>query len=163
MDKGTQVSQIYEATQLLKEKGIKVAFFIQFGYLGETKNDIAKTIDMIKELVPDNLGVSVSYPLPGTPFYDKVKDDLKLKANWTDSDDLAMMFQGTFNSKYYKKLHRYVHKEYRKSQAISNVKSVIKSPGAISGAKLRSIALYFYYLPTSMLDRFLLNKMQHTQ
>lgn len=163
MDKGTQVSQIYEATKLLKEKGIKVAFFIQFGYLGETKNDIAKTIDMIKELVPDNLGVSVSYPLPGTPFYEKVKDDLKLKANWTDSDDLAMMFQGSFNSKYYKKLHRYVHKEYRKSQAISNVKSVLKRPGAISGTKLRSIALYFYYLPTSMLDRFLLNKMQHTQ
>ena len=37
MDKGTTVEQIYEATRLMKEKGIKVGFFIQFGYLGENQ------------------------------------------------------------------------------------------------------------------------------
>src|SRR5690606_34409412 len=37
MDKGTRVSQIYEATEKLKAKGVKVGFFIQFGYLGETE------------------------------------------------------------------------------------------------------------------------------
>ncbi|MBV1922885.1 MAG: B12-binding domain-containing radical SAM protein [Flavobacteriaceae bacterium] len=162
MDKGTQVEQIYEATRILKEKNIKVAFFIQFGYLGETKEDINKTVAMIKELLPDNLGISVSYPLPGTPFYDKVKDDLQLKANWTDSDDLAMMFQGTFNSKYYKKLHRYVHKEYRKSQAIANYKNFFRNPFSLSFLKLRSMASYFYYLPSSILDRITLEKMQNT-
>ncbi len=160
MDKGTQLSQIYEATRLLKLKNINVAFFIQFGYLGETKEDIAKTIAMIKELQPDNIGVSVSYPLPGTKFYDMVKDDLKLKSNWTDSDDLAMMFQGTFNSKYYKKLHRLVHKEYRKSQAISNFKQIIKSPSLISVNKLRSLLLYFYYAPSSVIDKLILDKME---
>ena len=46
---------------------------------------------MVKELLPDNIGISVSYPLPGTKFYDKVKDDLQLKANWKDSDDLDLM------------------------------------------------------------------------
>ena len=76
MDKETTVEQIYEATRLLKEKNVRVAFFIQFGYLDETQEDIQKTIKMIKELVPDNIGVSVSYPLPGTKFYEKVKDDL---------------------------------------------------------------------------------------
>jgi anaerobic magnesium-protoporphyrin IX monomethyl ester cyclase len=162
MDKGISIDQIYKATQLLKEKDISVAFFIQFGYLGETKEDIAKTIEMIKELLPDNIGISVSYPLPGTKFYEKVKDDLKLKANWTDSDDLAMMFQGTFNSNYYKKLHRYVHKEFRKSQALANFKGFFKNPLSLSGNKLRSMFLYFYYLPSSLVDRFLLNKMSHT-
>ncbi|MDC8005759.1 radical SAM protein [Aureisphaera galaxeae] len=162
MDKGTTVEQIYTATELLKKKNVRVAFFIQFGYLEETKEDIAKTIRMIKELLPDNLGISVSYPLPGTKFYEKVRDDLKLKANWTDSDDLAMMFQGTFNSKYYKKLHRYVHKEYRKSQAIANFKRFFSNPLSLSGGGLRSMALYFYYLPSSMLDRVFLKKVQHT-
>ncbi len=161
MDKGTTVEQIYKATQLLKEKGVRVAFFIQFGYLGETKEDIAKTIRMIKELVPDNLGISVSYPLPGTKFYDKVKDDLKLKANWTDSDDLAMMFKGTFNSKYYKKLHRYVHKEYRKSQAIYLFKELFRKPYKISLSKLRSIMLYIYYAPSAYLSRFQLLHIQY--
>ncbi|MEP0262719.1 radical SAM protein [Dokdonia sp.] len=162
MDKETKVAQIYEATRLLKKKQVKVAFFIQFGYLGETKEDIAKTVSMIKELLPDNLGISVSYPLPGTPFYEKVKDDLQLKANWTDSDDLAMMFQGTFNSEYYKKLHRYVHKEYRKSQAIANFKSFFKNPLSLSKATLRSMALYFYYTPSAFIDKVVLKNMQHT-
>jgi len=163
MDKGTQLSQIYDATRLLKEKKVSVALFIQFGYLGETKEDIAKTVAMIKELQPDNIGISVSYPLPGTKFYEMVKDDLKVKSNWTDSDDLAMMFQGTFNSNYYKKLHRYVHKEYRKSQAIANYKSFFKNPFSISVSKLRSMLLYFYYLPSSILDRMILDKMEHTK
>ncbi len=162
MDKGITIEQIHKATHLLKEKGVRVAFFIQFGYLDETKEDITKTIDMIRELLPDNIGVSVSYPLPGTKFYDKVKDDLKLKANWTDSDDLAMMFQGTFNSRYYKKLHRYVHKEFRKRHAVINFKRFFKNPFSVSGRMLRSMLLYFYYLPSAFVDRILLNKMSHT-
>ena len=162
MDKGTTVEQIYEATRLLKERQIRVAFFIQFGYLGETNEDINKTISMIKDLIPDNLGVSVSYPLPGTKFYEKVKDDLKLKANWTDSDDLAMMFRGSHNSKFYRKLHRFVHKEYRKSQGIANLKTIFTS--AFSIKKLKSILKLCYYLPrTTVFNRFDLNSSKYNE
>ena len=42
MDKGTTVEQIYQATKILKDKKIKVAFFLQFGYLTENQEDIAK-------------------------------------------------------------------------------------------------------------------------
>jgi len=162
MDKGTTVEQIYEATSLLKEKNIRVAFFIQFGYLGETKEDIDKTINMIKKLQPDNLGISVSYPLPGTKFYEKVKDDLKLKANWTDSDDLSMMFKGTYHSKYYKKLHRYVHKEYKKSQAITNFKKVLKKPFKTTRSELRSMLLFLYYALFAFINKTQLKKIQHS-
>lgn len=158
MDKGTDVSQIEEATQLLKKRGVRVAFFIQFGYLEETKKDIALTVDMIKRLLPDNIGISVSYPLPGTKFYDKVKDDLQLKANWTDSDDLALMFEGSFNSAFYKRLHRYVHKEYRKSQGVHFFKQFFTSLS--SGYKLRLMLLYFYYVPSALLDKVRLNSMK---
>ena len=71
MDKGITIAQIEESTRLLKTNKIKVAFFIQFGYLEETKEDIDKTTAMIRRLKPDNIGVSVSYPLPGTKFYEK--------------------------------------------------------------------------------------------
>jgi anaerobic magnesium-protoporphyrin IX monomethyl ester cyclase len=158
MDKDTKVSQIYEATKLLKAKNIKVAFFIQFGYLNETKADIALTIKMIKDLLPDNIGISVSYPLPGTKFYDKVKDDLKLKANWTDSDDLAMLFKGTFNSNYYKKLQRYVHKVYRKSQGVFYLKSITNSK---IKTNWRLVGLLPYYTIASFIDQLQLNKLQH--
>lgn len=159
MDKDTKVEQIYEATRLLKEKNIRIAFFIQFGYIGETKDDISKTIAMIKELVPDNIGVSVSYPLPGTKFYDRVKDDLKLKANWTDSDDLAMLFNGTYSSAFYRKLQRYVHKEYRISQGFDTLKNLFQSK--ITASKVKSVLKLGYYLPSAFWDKLVLNKLEN--
>jgi anaerobic magnesium-protoporphyrin IX monomethyl ester cyclase len=77
MDKGTKVAQIYEARSLLRKHTIRTAFFLQFGYLGEQSEDIAATIRMVKECMPDDIGISISYPLPGTKFFAKVKEDLK--------------------------------------------------------------------------------------
>lgn len=161
MDKGTTVEQIYKATQLLKDKKIKVAFFLQFGYLDETQEDIQKTIAMVKELCPDNIGISVSYPLPGTKFYEKVKDDLKLKANWTDSDDFEIMFQGTYNSNYYRKLQRYVHKEFRKTQGIKALKEIIIKPQLINIKKTKAISKLLYYIPSSFIDNIILNQLKN--
>jgi anaerobic magnesium-protoporphyrin IX monomethyl ester cyclase len=160
MDKGTTVEQIYQATTILKDKKIRVAFFLQFGYLTESKDDIAKTIAMVKELLPDNIGISVSYPLPGTKFYDKVKDDLKLKSNWTDSDDFDMMFNGTYNSNYYRKLQRFVHKEFRKKQGFQNLKKLFSNPADTSIPNLKSIAKLGYYVPSAFLDTILLKKLE---
>lgn len=160
MDKGTTTEQIAEATKLLKKKGIQTAFFLQFGYLGETKEDIKKTIDMILKLMPDDIGISVSYPLPGTKFYDKVKDELKTKTNWTDSDDLAVMFKSTYSPQYYKKLHRYVHKVYRKKQGINSIKNILMHPASIKKKKIRSAVLTFYYIVTSFTDLILLKKLE---
>ncbi len=154
MDKGTKVEEIYEATRLLKANNIRIAFFLQFGYLTEIKTDIQKTIAMVKELLPDNIGISISYPLPGTPFYEKVKEDLKLKANWTDSDDFEMMFKGSFNSNFYRKLQRFVHKEYRKSQGIYNLKTFLKHP--LNFQKIKSIAKLGYYVPSAFVDGLIL-------
>ena len=106
MEKGTTIAQIYKARTLLKKAGIRTSFFLQFGYPGENKNDIDATLRMVKDLLPDDLGISVSYPLPGTKFYDKVKADFQEKRNWVDSDDLALMFRGTYSAAYYRKLHR---------------------------------------------------------
>src|SRR6202012_2291386 len=113
MDKGTTVEQIAGATRLLRQYGIHPSFFIQFGYPGETKEDIGLTIRMINKLLPDNMGISVSYPLPGTVFYERVKADLKEKTNWTDSDELQLMFRNTYPPAFYKLLHRYVHRSHR--------------------------------------------------
>ena len=71
MEKGTTVAQIYTARVLLKKSGIRTSFFLQFGYPGENKDDIDATLRMVKDLQPDDLGISISYPLPGTKFYDK--------------------------------------------------------------------------------------------
>ncbi|HMI07892.1 MAG TPA: radical SAM protein [Flavobacterium sp.] len=161
MDKGTKVEQIYEATRLLKKKNIRVAFFLQFGYLDENSEDIVKTIGMVKELMPDNIGISVSYPLPGTKFYEKVKADLKSKTNWKDSDDLEMMFNGSFKTKYYRKLQRFVHKEYRKSQGVSNLRKMAKNPLEFSFGNILSVMKLGYYIPSAFVDTLQLKKLQN--
>ncbi len=118
MDKGTGVEQIFDAASKVKEAGMEIAFFIQFGYSGEVWEDIVLTRNMIKKCLPDDIGVSVSYPLPGTKFYERVKNEFKGKTNWKDSDDLDMIFHGTYERNFYKLLHRLVHSEYRMFQII---------------------------------------------
>lgn len=162
MDKGTKVEEIYEATHLLKQAGIKVAFFLQFGYLDENQADIDKTVQMVKDLLPDDIGISVSYPLPGTTFYEKVKADLTHKANWTDSDDLAMMFQNTFPPDYYKQLHRYVHKVYRKAQGIAFLKEIMRRPSAMNYEKIRRIAGIPYYAIAERRDKNMLDRLANS-
>jgi anaerobic magnesium-protoporphyrin IX monomethyl ester cyclase len=160
MDKGTKVEQIHEATRVLKSIGVRVAFFIQFGYIGETEKDISLTINMIKALVPDDIGISVSYPLPGTVFYDRVKQDLKGKSNWTDSDDLDLMFENTYQPKYYKKLHRHVHKVFRTQQGLENLKLILSGSGRINKKTIRSILAMFYYVPSAIVDKVQLDKLK---
>src|SRR5690606_16162831 len=133
MDKGTTVEQIRKATEMVHEKGRRICFFLQFGYPGETMDDIRQTVDMLLELMPDDIGISVSYPLPGTVFYDKVKSELKQKHNWTDSDDLDLMYEGTYPRIFYRKLHRRVHRLYRRKQGLRQLRSVLKQP---SGAPI---------------------------
>lgn len=157
MDKGTTLEQIKISTEKLQSRGVKVAYFLQFGYLGETKDDIDLTFKMLEANMPDTIGVSVSYPLPGTPFYDKVKNELGGKQNWEDSDDLAMMFRSTFKPEYYKLLHRYVHKRYRKVQAKAFFKSLFK--GKLKPSALKVIIAYPYYLVNEWWYRSKLNRL----
>jgi radical SAM superfamily enzyme YgiQ (UPF0313 family) len=161
MDKGTQVEQIYEATRLLKKNGIKPAFFIQFGYLGETMKDIELTIKMINDLLPEDIGVSVSYPLPGTTFYEKVKHEMISKTNWSDSDDLALMFKNTYSANFYKQLHRYVHKNYRKYQALDTLKSLFKTSKKYNFNTFKRAASYAWYVPATIVEKQKLNRLQH--
>ena len=117
MDKDDRVEDIYRAARLLHENGIEVGFFLQFGYPGETWDDVQKTLKMVRECAPDDIGISVSYPLPGTKFFERVKLELGEKQNWVDSDDLAMLYRGPFPTEFYRILHGRVHYEFRSWKA----------------------------------------------
>jgi anaerobic magnesium-protoporphyrin IX monomethyl ester cyclase len=123
MDKGTKLEQIEEATKLMKVNGVKPCFFLQFGYPGEEFQDIQSTIQMVKRLMPYDIGISVSYPLPGTKFYENVKSQLSQKQNWTDSDELLVMFNSTYPAGFYKHLQRLVHYQFRKWKAKEQLES----------------------------------------
>jgi radical SAM superfamily enzyme YgiQ (UPF0313 family) len=109
MDKGTHVEQIAIARKNLEDHGIRACYFLQFGYPSENWQDIQKTIALVRQTRPDDIGVSVSYPLPGTRFFDQVQAQLGEKTNWAESGDLSMMFRGAYTDEFYRALHDALH------------------------------------------------------
>ena len=112
MDKGITVEQIYRASQTLRAAGIEVGFFLQFGYPGEGLQEIEQTLKMVRECRPDEIGMSVSYPLPGTRFYASVPKELSQKRNWVDSEDLEILYQGPFGTEFYRCLYEVLNGEF---------------------------------------------------
>jgi radical SAM superfamily enzyme YgiQ (UPF0313 family) len=111
MDKGIKVDQIVAARKRLKRAGIRACFFLQFGYPGETWTELQKTITLVRRLQPDDVGISFSYPLPGTVFYERVHTQLGVKRNWVDSDDLCIMFRAAYTTDFYRAVRDALHAE----------------------------------------------------
>ncbi len=113
MEKGTTVEQIVEAADRVHGAGFRIAFFLQFGYPGEELGDIDATLAMVRRAEPDDIGMSVSYPLPGTKFHERVAAQMGEVRNWVDSDDMAMLFEGPYPTSFYRRLHEVLHMDYR--------------------------------------------------
>ena len=109
MNKGTKVEDIPLARARLAAENIRVGFFIQLGYLDEQLEDILATRVLLENSRPDDIGVSVAYPLPGTKFYELVRAQLAAKTHWQESNDLEMMFKGTYSSDFYRAIRDLLH------------------------------------------------------
>ncbi len=141
MQKGTEVEQLRQVAPRLHEAGIKLGFFIQFGYPGESWSDIALTRKLILDCLPDDIGISVSYPLPGTPFYERVRAQLGERQNWFNSADLAMLYRGPYSTRFYRRLHVAIHKEFRLHKAAGTASPAVHLAAAIrSGGRGKSLA-----------------------
>jgi anaerobic magnesium-protoporphyrin IX monomethyl ester cyclase len=111
MDKGLLVAEAVTAREYLRNAGIRACYFLQFGYPGENWPDIQETIALVRGTRPDDIGVSLSYALPNTVFYEKVRAELGRKRNWTDSDDLCVMFKAAYTDEFYHVLRDALHAE----------------------------------------------------
>ena len=112
MDAGfVQKREVEAARARLREAGIRACYFLQFGYPGEQWEDILQTIALVRNTRPDDVGISVSYPLPGTAFFDRVQEQIGAKKNWTDSDDLCLMFKAAYKDEFYLALRNALHAE----------------------------------------------------
>jgi anaerobic magnesium-protoporphyrin IX monomethyl ester cyclase len=140
MDKGITVEETRAAVTRLRRHGIRVGLFLQFGYPGEGWPEIQATRAMVRELLPDDIGVSVSYPLPGTRFHERVKGQLGDKRNWRESADLDPLVPGAFSRGFYQTLARTVHAELRARRGARSLRELVRDPLAIDGARLRAVA-----------------------
>ncbi|HTX88004.1 MAG TPA: radical SAM protein [Bacteroidales bacterium] len=161
MRKGTTVEQAEAASVKLKEAGIRQAFFLQLGFPGETREDIDRTIRLITRLLPDDIGISVTYPLPGTPFFEAVKSQMKEKMSWSDSNDLSLLYRSSFSPAFYRYLHRYIHKYYRFRQAMFYLRSFPGKRTSPEKGRIRRILLMPYYYLFSVFYQFLVKRAEH--
>ena len=76
MQKHATTGQAMEAVQMTKSSGIQVGAFFIVGYPGETNETVLDTLKFASSLPLDYLSFTFPYPIPGTPLYDRVKEEM---------------------------------------------------------------------------------------
>jgi hypothetical protein len=99
---------------------------------------------MVRDCRPDDIGMSVSYPLPGTRFFTAVQHELGTKQNWQDSEDLAMLYHGPFSTAFYRWLHRVLHREFRAHRAWDELRPALRHPSHLRSRHIRSVKSIVY-------------------
>jgi radical SAM superfamily enzyme YgiQ (UPF0313 family) len=101
MNRRVEVQQVRDMIRLAKQYGIQAGTFIMVGYPGETKEDIYKTVQHLKESDPDLFTMTVAYPIKGTPLYEEVEGVFTRELSWESSTDRDIDFKRTYKRKYY--------------------------------------------------------------
>ena len=102
MQRGVKIEQVREAVSLCKQNGIQTGMFLMWGYEGEEIADIEATVDHVKQCRPDVFFTTVSYPIKGTPYFDKVAPRLVSIRPWEASTDREVRVRGRHSEKFYR-------------------------------------------------------------
>jgi radical SAM superfamily enzyme YgiQ (UPF0313 family) len=76
MNRGTKLAQIERTAESLRAAKIRQFWFLMLGYPGESLEDIESTLALFRRFSPEEYSVSIAVPVPGTRFYEAVRDRL---------------------------------------------------------------------------------------
>lgn len=108
MDRRTVVEEVREAAGRLRRRGIEVGLFIMLGYDGEQLADLRATIDHLKQTAPDVYLTTVSYPIKGTPYYERVERKIVARTPWHERTDRDLVVRGRPVRRYYDFARRWI-------------------------------------------------------
>ena len=129
MKKGIKVLQTYEAAALCKRLGIETYFFMMVGYPGEEFEDLELSVKLLRETLPDIFSTTIAYPLPGTPFYEQVRDRLMFDSEWNIDWDYTAQNRLLFRrDKYDTRFYRWVIRWFRKEWEDARIKAGWRVP-----------------------------------
>ena len=111
MERGVTVEQVQTAVELCKARGIQTGMFLMWGYEGEELEDIEATIEHVKRSDPDVFLTTVSYPIKGTPYYERVANSLVQLKPWGVSSDRELGLRGRRSSEFYENADRLLQRE----------------------------------------------------
>ena len=101
MDRGVKIEQVQNAVKMSRERGIQSGMFLMWGYEGEELEDIEATIKHVSVSQPDIFFTTVSYPIKGTPYYNRISTRLVQVEPWGKTSDRELKIKGRHTKKFY--------------------------------------------------------------
>ncbi|MBI2041613.1 MAG: radical SAM protein [Candidatus Nealsonbacteria bacterium] len=87
--KNITIEKARDAVIMAKKTGLRTIVYFILGLPGETKETLQKTIDFAKSVGSDFVTMGVAQPLPGTKFYNDLKEKgLLLTDDWSKYDPI---------------------------------------------------------------------------
>jgi anaerobic magnesium-protoporphyrin IX monomethyl ester cyclase len=111
MERGVTVEQVLFATQAAKRHGIQVGMFLMWGYEGETVDDIAATIELVRRADPDIFLTTVSYPIKNTPYFNELSERVVATRDWAAATDRDYDVRGRYPRELYRHADRWLRQE----------------------------------------------------
>jgi anaerobic magnesium-protoporphyrin IX monomethyl ester cyclase len=115
------------------------------GYLGETFGEMNSTIRLVDEIRPDKLSVSIAYPIPGTRYYEDVKERIFDTSSWRHTNDYRVSYHRKYPDLYYTSARRLILGRWNKRTncATRSVFSRLRGTMHVSWLWLQTLALAF--------------------
>jgi radical SAM superfamily enzyme YgiQ (UPF0313 family) len=111
MDRGVKIEQVHKAVEMCRERGIQSGMFLMWGYEGEEMEDIEATIQHVSTSKPDIFFTTVSYPIKGTPYYNRIAPRLIQIGPWGKTSDRELKIQGRHSRTFYAHADRLLRDE----------------------------------------------------
>jgi radical SAM superfamily enzyme YgiQ (UPF0313 family) len=114
MGKGINTQQTLNAFKWTQDAGMIAVASIILGFPGETKETAWESVKLLRKINPDEIGIYIATPYPGTPMYDYVKKMGWLKIFDFDRYDTATpIFESpTMSMKELKEIHDKAHQSF---------------------------------------------------
>ena len=119
MQRGVSVEQLRRACRLAHEHGIQVGMFLMWGYEGEELEDIAATVEHVNASNPDVFFTTVSYPIKGTGYFDKVRERVVAPRAWHESTDRDYLVAGRHGKDYYQLADQWLRNEVEAARLVT--------------------------------------------
>lgn len=123
MDRGVKIEQVHRAVEMCRERGMQSGMFLMWGYEGENLEDIEATIKHVSASKPDIFFTTVSYPIKGTPYYNRVSEKVIQIAPWGKTSDREFRIRGRHSRNFYSHADRLLREEVALARAIDQAGS----------------------------------------
>jgi radical SAM superfamily enzyme YgiQ (UPF0313 family) len=120
MQRDVTIAEVHRSIELARRNGIQVGMFLMWGYEGEQVEDIAATVELVRSTNPDIFLTTVSYPIKGTPYFERVRERVRLSAAWSQSTDRDYQIEGRRGRDYYRLADQWLRNEVEASRVASS-------------------------------------------